>query len=521
MDPLTLIGAIPTALNTVNSLTSLFDRPYTPPTQYQENSREVFKKGGAIRGHNKYNAPQHSQGGQLVNDQGIPDPNGTNEIEGTESKYTYTRLSKQNPTYIFTPEDSQKVSKLTKKYKNSNTSDLEKNALELSIQRIEKSNEMKKKKQIDQYKHGGKIKKYNNGGGLKPFSLNSKNYSTQADNPSVMMQNALQQMNTMPTMQPTNYAGKKFESASGQFIADRLTDFSTKGLPQIQRSEMQAPRQGAYKVPSIQSGQEKYGTSVTPNPSLGFGDKPSTPATPDTVDPKAPESTSNPLKTLDTLRNLTLGASSLGLLRKAEKENPIMTDYSNARKELNKLDSNLDPMRQQYAQSSNQLRNVNRNSSSSYNSFANRESQRVANLQQGLAGVSLQEQQQKNSIAAQKAQFESGVAADNKQTLQGNRINNQQNAAVNRTIKSEITADGLAELDRKSTMINQANLAEGNTLESMAYLGTMFENFGPNDMSIVMKVKKSGMSSLTEDEKQQMLNWKPIKYKADKTTEDE
>jgi hypothetical protein len=478
MDPLTLIGAIPTALNTVNSLTSLFSNPYMPPKQYQENSREVFSKGGSIRGHNKYDAPHHNQGGQVVNNEGIPDPNGDNEIQLNESKYTYTRLNKKNPTYIFTPEDSQRVSELTKKYKNANTSNLEKNALELSVQRIENENEMKKKQQIKQYSKGGKIKKYYDGGsptdsfkGLTDMFGNARNYSLPSDRPMQQIpQLPFQEVKSDPRIRPINQTIQPLDTG----LEKRFVD------------------------------QAKLRTPVTSS----------------TMASKTSESTSNPLKTLDALRNLTLAGSSLGMLKRAEKEDPIMTDYGQARKQLNKLESNLDPMRQQYAQSSNQLRDVNRNSSSSYNSFSNREAQRVANLQQGLSGITLQEQQMNNQIASQKAQFESGVAQDNKQTLQQNRINNQQNSANSEFIKSQISTDVMAELDRKSTMINQANIAEGNTLESMAYLGTMFENFGPNDMSIVMKVKKQGMSSLTAEEKEQMLNWKPIKHKSDKAETD-
>ena len=86
MDPLTLTRAIPTALNTLQSLGSLFERPYNPPKQYQSNSKEIFKQGGQLRGHNKYDAPSHDQGGQMVDDQGNVSPEGTNEIELKESK---------------------------------------------------------------------------------------------------------------------------------------------------------------------------------------------------------------------------------------------------------------------------------------------------------------------------------------------------------------------------------------------------------------------------------------------------
>lgn len=472
MDPLTLIGAIPTALNTVQSLGSLFQQPYSPPKQYQENSRQVFKKGGSIRGHNKYNAPTHEQGGQLVNDQGIPDPKGTNEIEGTESKYTYTRLNRD--PYIFTPEDSQKVSKLAKKYKNANTSDLEKNALELSIQRIENKNEMKKKKQSSNiFRMGGKIKKYNDGGGLNAYEQLQRALST---NPNV-----------------------RGYSTPSQAPVDQLIGAGVR-VPKVERGP------GSYGVTNpIQSNFKAEYNRPLPKVNINIpgGDTSTTPT--------GSQSTSNPLKTLDTLRNLTLAGSSLGMLKRAEREDPIMTDYSQARGELNKLDSNLDPMREQLAQSSNQMRNVNRNSASSYNSFSNREAQRVANLQQSLSNVTLQERQLANGIAGQRAQFESGVARDNSQTLRQNRINNQTNAATARTYKQGLGNNIDKELDRKSTILNNRNFADATIKEQNALASSLFSNFeaNSNDRNILLKIARG--ESLTAEEENRKLEL--VKYK--------
>lgn len=469
MDPLTLIGAIPTALNTVNSLSSLFKQPYMPPKQYQENSREVFKKGGAIRGHNKYNASTHQQGGQLVNNQGIPDPNGDNEIEKKESKYTYTRLSKENPTYIFTPEDSQKVEALTKKYKNANTSDLEKNALELSIQRIEKSNEMKKKKQS--------TNKYMTGGPLP----------------------------TLTSLALNPLFKKQFGSTQDIDMAGNNLGLLNKDSSYSQPTPDTLGPGTKYAAPTIQSGAERYGMGPVKSDGTKSFAKP--------ITPEATQNTSNPLKTLDTLRSLTLAGSSLGLLDKADKENPIMTDYSKSRAELNKLNANLDPAREQVTQSSNQLGRINRNSASSYNTFANREAQRVANLQQSLSGVTLQEQQLRNNIAAQKAQFESGVARDNKQTLQQNRINNQQNEAGVAGSKERILQNVMNELDRRSTRENNKNLTEATTAETMALMSNMFPDFDASDPFYQVIVKKAMGKNLTEEEKEIIKSKEVINFK--------
>lgn len=438
IDPLSLVGKIPFALNTINSLSSLFQQPYQPPRTYQENSKEVFKQGGKIRGHNKYNAPTHEQGGQLVNDQGIPSPMGTNEIEKKESKYTYSNIKQD--TYVFTPEDTKKVNKITKKYNKANSSELDKNALELEVQRVENKNEQMKAKK--KYKQGGKI--YRDGGPLSTLNLNPllRGYSTMRDAP-------IQQLTSTP-----------------------LATINTPAAPNT------------------------------------------LPGTPKLVSAKRQDQTSsNPLGDLDKMRQGLLAIDSLNLLRKPERENPIMTNYGAARKELNKLEANLDPLKEQVAQSSNQLRSVNRNSASSYNTFANREAQRVANLQQSLSGINLQERNLSNSIAAQKAQFESNVAVDNKRTLEQNRINNQQNAANTRTIGSQIGTDIMAEVDRKSTAINQANIAQASRAEGMSLMSSMFSNFQPGDYDVVYQVATKGYDSLSPAMKKRFDNLQTVKYK--------
>lgn len=488
MDPLTLIGMVPTAMNTVNSLSSLFQQPYQPQKIYQENSREVFKQGGKIRGHNNYNAPSHTEGGQMVNDQGVPSPNGRNEVEKNESKYTYSNI--KNSSYIFTPEDAQKLSKLTKKYSKANTSQLEKNALELEIQRIENNNEMKKKKLTNRkYKYGG-----NPGDPQYPIVGLGAGVSElmKAMNPTGYLN------------QPMDYQSNKGKISNGR--GDTLID-------PLQTIDPRSQLLGG-KVARLPS---KQYTPVSTTPSMSAIDlaRQTTSNPPNVSTTPVIPSSNNPLKNLDTLRNLTLAGSSLGLLKGAEKENPIMTNYSSARSEFNKLSNNLDPLKEQVAQSSNQLRNVNRNSASSYNTFANREAQRVGNLQQSLQNINLQERQLGNQIAGQKANFETNVARDNKQTLQQNRVNNQQNQAVSDRIKSEITGDVMSELDRKSTIINNANIATATRAEGMSLMSSMFSNFKPGDYSVVQKVATSGYESLTPEEKNKFDNLQTVQFKSE------
>lgn len=484
MDPISIVKTIPQALSMVTSLGSLFQSPYTPPKVYEENSREVFKAGGKIRGYNKYNAPSHSKGGMAVNDNGMPTPGGTNEIEKNESKYTYSNI--KSGTYVFTPEDQKKVTKLTNKYKKADKDPTQKNTLELEIQRVEKANEMKKAKR-QEFKNGGKIKKYNTGGplgNLEPalrslqslFTPMEKGFSTPGDGPAIMIPKS----------------------------TDFLNDYMQRP---ISSNEKVVPGlKGGSPTLKSKLGNERVSTDTYTNRAIASTNNQT--GNPLTSTPKPQK---GPLDQLNALRDLTMSLSfGSDLLRRPEREKPIMTDYGKARKEMNKLDANLDPLREQVAQSSNQLRAVNRDRSGSANTMMNREAQRVANLQQSLSQVAMQELNLKNNIAAQRAGFEANVARDNKQTLQQNRINNQQNQAAANRIRSEVNADIVSEIDRKSKVINNANIAKATRDEGMALMSSLFSNFKPQNYDLVYKVATKGYESLSVDEKKTYDNLKLI-----------
>jgi len=61
-----------------------------------QTGRTTFKYGG----YKQYNAPSHEMGGQLIDDNGTPNPNGNSEIEGTENMYTYSNIPRKDK-YIF------------------------------------------------------------------------------------------------------------------------------------------------------------------------------------------------------------------------------------------------------------------------------------------------------------------------------------------------------------------------------------------------------------------------------------
>lgn len=441
IDPITLLGAVPTVMNTLNTLGDVFNNTSKSTREQTQGGRYIYRQGGkTTKSFEQYNAPSHEQGGQNVNEQGIPTANGEHEIEKQENKFTYKNIKRS--TYIFPGESAKQVNKLVKKYKNADTDPLVRNTLELEIQKIEQANEMRKAKQnkTKQYKQGGKT--YREGGPTDLLTGNPRNYSLPSD-----------KQFTLPTLPVSNFLNTP--KSTEQKLQDTFADY-----------------------------------------------KPSLPKT----------KVSRPGDTLETLRNISLFGNSLQLFNRAEKENPIFTDYGRANAELNNMSANLDPARENAVQGSNAMRNINRGQVSSYNQFSNRESQRLDSLRKTLGEINLSELGLKNNIAGQRSQMFANQALDNKQTIEQNRINNQMNQANNRNIKRQIGADILYELDRRSTIENNRQLADATVDQGMVILQNMFPNMTWN-VNQVKAVQDYQRKKITKAEYEKIMAQEPVQFK--------
>lgn len=446
IDPITLLGAVPTVMSTLNTLGDVFNNNSKSTREQTQGGRYMYRQGGkTTRSFEQYNAPSHEQGGQNVNEQGVPTANGEHEIEKQENKFTYKNIKRS--TYIFPGESAKQVNKLVKKYKNADTDPLVRNTLELEIQKIEQANEMRKAKQTKnkQYKQGGKIYKE---GGL---------------------------VNPLPTITPMGFLDNTFTKRSKTAPLNTLPSIDFGKQITEQRLQDKVAANGINTVKKDQN--------------LG-----------------------RPTDVLDTLRNISLFGNSLQLFNKAEKENPIFTDYGRANAELNNMSANLDSARENAVQGSNAMRSVNRGQVSSYNQFSNRESQRLDSLRKTLGEINLSELDLKNNIAGQRGQMFANQALDNKQTLEQNRINNQMNQANNRNIKRQVGADILYELDRKSTVENNRQLADATVDQGMVILQNMFPNMTWN-VNQVKAVQDYQRKKITKTEYEKIMAQEPVQFK--------
>lgn len=141
-------------------------------------SRTKAKAKDSVGGFKQYNTKSHADGGQLVNNLGVPDMKGSNEVEGTENKFTFKNLS--TDTYIYSDENSTSplASAIMKKYSkgkvNPDMDEPTRNALEMEMMTAKKINEYIKNAKESQQGQGemkqGGITEYNNGGTTNPLS---------------------------------------------------------------------------------------------------------------------------------------------------------------------------------------------------------------------------------------------------------------------------------------------------------------------------------------------------------------
>jgi len=137
---------IPELLNNIkNTKQQNFAIDSSPYKLKNGGKTKKYKYGGSVSGYREYDAKSHAQGGQKINEQGVPDKEGTKEVELKENAYTYRNLpEKTGETYVFSDKNktASLVDKIIDKYKfTANLYPEQRNKMELEIKAVEKKNE--------------------------------------------------------------------------------------------------------------------------------------------------------------------------------------------------------------------------------------------------------------------------------------------------------------------------------------------------------------------------------------------
>ena len=410
---------------------------------YEMNNQ--MKDGGEVSGFKQYNAPSHEQGGQLVNNEGVPTNNGDSEIEGTENVYRYSQLpDKSGKNYVFSDanQTSDMVKGIIAKYKNKNTESdpTAKAAMEMEIKGAENINEALNaaKGAVDNFmmKYGGNTKYYNGGDLGVPEDLQV----------------------------PTNQM---------QFADDNVIDNTP-----------------------LNTGEEvDLGENL--NPDLNYE------LTPGNKRLFEPLDLSN-LRLDKGLRAAGLIAGGIDALQPAAKDKTIMPDFSQSDARFDEMNAQLEQARQDVTGASNRASELNRNASSSYSQYRARELGNIANLQDQLGRVGMQEQQMQNQIRGQQGQYEMNKAMTERNIRQENQIANLQNTARSQDIKRQFMSDVVAEADRLSTATDIENISAAKIEEGMALIGMLAPDMDVNKNMItnLIKVSKGQMKpeNLSDEE---------------------
>ncbi len=132
----------------------------------------------------------------------------------------------------------------------------------------------------------------------------------------------------------------------------------------------------------------------------------------------------------DALRTATMIGDAFQTLRPAEKESPILADYSKMRGQMDNMSADLTAAKDAAVGAFNEGNQQIRDGSTSIQSYMTRRMGSTAQKADALAQIASKERELRNSIAGSKASMEGQIAGDDATRKYQNRVDNLQNKAA-------------------------------------------------------------------------------------------
>lgn len=437
--------------------------------------REKALGGETTSNFKQYNTGSHDSGNdQNIAENGIPNNiNSTAAVQNKENAYT-----QKGKTYIYSdvlinPETGNNfnidAAKLNTKYKKADTSLEDRNALDFTMDRLSKVNDMMRnaKEMVDKA-CGGSTKKALGGNPDDPIPA-SNNLAWMAQT------NISQPQLYVP---PVNLdSAPSFEEMNGNAarLTPKMEPLQPLPLPGLTKPEINYNPKGV-DAPILNN-------RITPNGAKSG-----------TLDYNIPAG---------LLKGIALGKSVVDAITPAEKENTILPDYRKSDSQMYGMNVDYTQARQDAMAAANLAGNVNRSASSNLGQFQGRQANNYANLADQTGRISMQENLARNQQFAQRGSYEQGKAVDTANRETQNRINNQQNQAnadfADQKLFSEI-ADIGTQFNKyeyyKDMVTNKKEIAQATINEGLALVGSKYSNFG-FDADFMEKIK-SGSASVDE-----------------------
>lgn len=419
-----ILPAINMGIDIFKTLSDGFKKPSSP---YQANNNIYqMNNGGNIEVANskQYNAPNHNNGGQLVNANGNTNGNPVAEIQNNENAYKI-----DDNMFVFSDELDNPMTgrkfnidfkSLVSKYKNADLDILEKNTLDLEAKNLAKVNE------------------------------------------------AVKPVNNTPQL---NIGGlvRNIAPLINQIYQSRETPMLETLMPTSVESQTAQAPSISNLVPKIDLQQDSDGLGTYDKIALG-------------------------------LKSAGLTQSLLDVIRPKEVETPITPNYQQADSQYYGANADYSQAKQDALAISNQGSNINKNASSTFNTFRAREMSRLNSLSDSLSNITQQEVNADNQIKLNRGRYEALKSQDIANRLYQNRVDNLQNAANNR-LAERVFAQDLTRIGTEfnkyqnvtNEIKNNKELANMKIQEGMAILGAKYPNFKPNPQ-LVEKLKEGNFT---------------------------
>lgn len=429
---------------------------------------QKMSHGGTMPGSKSFDGPSHEQGGIPVDKNGQQSSNPIAEVEGDEFMHKFSFIPNKG-NYIFSKKlgtadmAESIVDKYTKMkgHKNPIKDSLVKTAMEFELKNVADLNEMRKaieeqaaqaeqasNQQVEQgvMKLGGilgkiGVSKYANGGGPLQTDINEELFSVPDIATAALVRSQNKPLGTLPMnrQNPLSFeVPKSLTDMQDKTLADAFTDNSSNSVV-------------TTKVPGVS----------------------------------------------DALRTATMIGDAFQAMRPAEKESPILTDYSKMRGHLDSLSADLTPAKNAVAGAFNEGNQQIRDGSTSLQGYMARRMGSTAQQAEALSQIAGKERELRNSISQTKAAAEGQMATDDANRKYQNRIDNLQNKAAKEAYLQRLGDNmlGIAKaLDEKQ--IAALTIQEGNSM--LKAMSDNFEIISRDDGSKEITFKTSLKSTKTD-----------------------
>lgn len=431
--------------------------PVAPPIKIT-NPYGKFAKGGSLLNDmfKQYDTGSHDSGDDLrVAEDGTPDPNGANAVQGTENSFRVNGKQYVMSNVLKNPKTGNTfnvdAAEINKKYPHARTSLDQRNALDFEMTQLAKINDAVRTTETTKKAYGGPL-----------LNKAISDAATYWNNQSVPA--AEQNMFTANTQAP---------AISNDFKP--LSKASSFNFGAANNSIQSNPQEIATDTTS-------FGTELTPvGKDLTL---PQSPSVTRSVIEAQPRTTADNVLGPSTANAIGLGMKSIALagsvydaLQPAEKEKLILPNYNKADNYMKSANIDYTQAKQDAVGASNIAANMNRSLSSNTASFQGREQSRIAQLQDALGRISEGENNAQSQLNLTKGQYEEGKAVDTANRQYQNQQGNMQNQAAARLMGRNLMSD-LSQIgssfneyaETQKIIQNNADINKFNTTQALSLI---------------------------------------------------